>query len=1053
MKKRKQKNNVIPQMFDVRPVDESGGFSAEKYANLPKEIKIEEKKKYIEKRSPGVPVDDILKKDAKEIDKEKKDFLERKKEEKDKKEKLVKQRIIREQERLEKRRSIRESLLKDQREERELRKAFQNRKEDQAKIKQQRIEKKRELEEVKRELQFLSRQKEKEKKDKNALLQTYQEILNKEAGIKKKRERREFQLESKREQKKTGWQVTSKTRKKERTAANLATISEKAKSFNGIYLGRKFHEKEIPFFVSLNLPREITNLSIRDLTKKAKFCLDNKEKDLNLNLFGKALKDRIEERSGYYKELLKEQEREERQKQKKLIIQESKKRGEQKKKAAFLQRKQKEEQKRLKIQKKRRKKEKRKNIQLRQNQIRKEKKEKVVASILKAFSFKNDYFPGFNFKRSAISFGCLSLTVFLIFFSGRFAFYGLQLKDEVFVKGEKASRHIAQAKQEFENKNINKAVLSITQAKNEIKSANERINKLGGSMLEAFSYVPFLSKIGNGKKTIEAGEDLMEAASDLAVIAEKLSKVENPFSSKESRGQKTGDVLLEMHRELTQAGEHLKQANKKIQEINAEDVPENYREEFKKGQEFLPEVIEYIETLEKNQFVFKDLLGYHGPRKYLFLFQNNQEMRATGGFIGSYGVLDVHNGHFEELFIDGIYNPDGQLKVNVVPPKPVQKISAAWSTHDANWFPDFPTSAEKISWFYEKTGGPTVDGVITFTPDLIKKLLKITGPIEMPKYEVTLTAENFMEKTQYEVEFDYDKEKNRPKKIIADLAPKLLEKVFAQKNPEGASKTLNAFSEALNEKHLLVYSRDKEIQELVSQLGWSGEVLDTRKDYLMVVNSNLNGYKTDGVIDQEIDHKAEIQPDGSIINTVSVTRKHNGGNTGYEFWDEVNSNYMRVYVPKGSELIDVQGHTREKISSPVDYEKLNFQKDPLVAKQEDSIRIDEETGTRVYKEENKTVFGNWVYVSPQEEVEVTYKYKLPFKLDLDKNQEKSDYYSLLAQKQSGSVETGFKSSIATPDNAELFWKHPESAKSESGDLFFENDLVEDEFYGFVLKKK
>ncbi|HBR71803.1 MAG TPA: hypothetical protein DEA27_03310, partial [Candidatus Moranbacteria bacterium] len=32
-------------------------------------------------------------------------------------------------------------------------------------------------------------------------------------------------------------------------------------------------------------------------------------------------------------------------------------------------------------------------------------------------------------------------------------------------------------------------------------------------------------------------------------------------------------------------------------------------------------------------------------------------MRATGGFIGTYGLLDISNGHVRDFFIDGIFNP------------------------------------------------------------------------------------------------------------------------------------------------------------------------------------------------------------------------------------------------------------------------------------------------------------------------------------------------------------------------------------------------------------
>ena len=71
-------------------------------------------------------------------------------------------------------------------------------------------------------------------------------------------------------------------------------------------------------------------------------------------------------------------------------------------------------------------------------------------------------------------------------------------------------------------------------------------------------------------------------------------------------------------------------------------------------------------------------------------------------------------------------------------------MSAVWTMHDANWFPNFPTSAEKVSWFYEKTGGRTVDGVIAITPELLRDLLAITGPIDMPEYDKTINADNFI---------------------------------------------------------------------------------------------------------------------------------------------------------------------------------------------------------------------------------------------------------------------------------------------------------------------
>ena len=247
---------------------------------------------------------------------------------------------------------------------------------------------------------------------------------------------------------------------------------------------------------------------------------------------------------------------------------------------------------------------------------------------------------------------------------------------------------------------------------------------------------------------------------------------------------------------------------------------------------------------------------------------------------------------------------------------------------------------------------------------MIQKLLEITGPIEMKEYDVTIDSKNFIEKTQYKVEVDYDKEENKPKKILSDLAPIILDKIFNTSNSENIAKTIGAISSGLSEKHILLYFENQKLQEIISKKNWTGEILDAQKDYLSIINSNINGYKTDGVIDETITHSTEIQNNGEIINTVQISRYHKGGNFDYEWWNKVNANYMRVYVPLGSKLLEVQGQTRETVKEPLDYLALGFRRNSLIEKEENSMITDEKSGTKIYEENGKTVFANWTYVSP-----------------------------------------------------------------------------------------
>ena len=668
-----------------------------------------------------------------------------------------------------------------------------------------------------------------------------------------------------------------------------------------------------------------------------------------------------------------------------------------------------------------------------------------------------------NFSLSPFVTGAFAISLVIMVVG--FASFGLRAKDDIEVRGARAVNYIKEAKVDLQNKNFELATTNLVSAKGEFKEAQDQINKLGGKSLDIFAHIPFLSKISSGKNVVALGDGLTDAVVQLSTVSELLSGMGNPLNLEDKSRSSLTDIFVKIQESIALSKGSLEKAEKASSKIKVEDLPEEYQEKISFIKDFLPLVNDSLDEFDRSAEIFLELFGHHGQRKYLIVFQNNHEMRATGGFIGSYGLLETGQGRIDKLKIEGIYNPDGQLKVDVVPPRPIQKVSAAWSTHDANWFPDFPKSAEKISWFYEKTGGPTVDGVIAVTPVLLQKMLEVTGPVEMRDYDKTITSKNFIKEIQQEVEIDYKENNNMgsdkgfeeievvndPKKILADLTPKLFAKFFDLEDPRQAGKVIKILLDSLQEKHILISFADSKIQKIVSEQGWAGEILKTEKDYLMVINSNINGYKTDGVIEEQIKHQAEIQADGSIIDTVTIIRKHNGGNTKYEWWNKVNSNYMRVYVPEGSKLISAEGHTREVNQERLNYDKLGFQVDTDVKAEESYMEIDNNSGTRIYTENDKTVFANWVYVSPQERVTVVYKYLLPFKVDIKDG--KNNRYSLLMQKQSGSVNSSIKSEIEFPFAWNTTWVEPKNLKldKQNGKLLFSHDLDMDQFIGAVFK--
>ncbi|MCK5332352.1 DUF4012 domain-containing protein [Candidatus Parcubacteria bacterium] len=660
--------------------------------------------------------------------------------------------------------------------------------------------------------------------------------------------------------------------------------------------------------------------------------------------------------------------------------------------------------------------------------------------------------PKFRFSlilsRSFASFMFASVFVSSLVFSLSFLQSQFEEKGRIMGVGVEAFDHLKQAGQSVVKHDFSESFGEFQDAKLTFSEAKRLTDEFGFGLAGMLNALPIDTPLSTARNLSGAGENIAFAGENIVKLFDEISRLDpGNFSSSSISG--FGTLIDKIAISLRQAGND-------INSINIDYIPAEMRNKIELAQKELPILADNLENLSEDFETLTEIIGNKRPQKYLLLFQNNSEMRATGGFIGSYGILDMENGKVENIFIDGIFNPDGQLKEKIVPPMPIQKISANWSMHDANWFADFPTSAQKVASFYEKTGGPTVDGVISFTPTVIEKILKITGPVRMDEYDIIINAENFLSLSQMQVEELYDRQENRPKKFLADLMPVIFEKMINSEEMNKKEKIqryldfINVVEESLKEKHIMFYHRDSEIENMIIKRGWGGQMLNSSGNYLSVVNSNINGYKTDAVVEETIDHLTEIFEDGSIVNTVKVTRVHKGGQSEYDWYNRVNSDYLRVYVPLGSILLEASGHTAQEYEPPMNYD--NFRIDEDVKNVEDTIKIDPDSGTQIFTESGKTVFGNWVYVSPGEKVEVIYKYKLPYQIDFDSFTKPADRYSLLIQKQSGSRGSNFSGTIKVPDRWKILWESADLITQDQKESYFESKLTTDRFYGVVFSR-
>ncbi len=364
--------------------------------------------------------------------------------------------------------------------------------------------------------------------------------------------------------------------------------------------------------------------------------------------------------------------------------------------------------------------------------------------------------------------------------------------------------------------------------------------------------------------------------------------------------------------------------------------------------------------------------------KYLVLFQNNAEIRSSGGFIGSYAVIDIKDYEIENLsFNTNIIATDRVFTDTnyVEPPAAMKKflLDKSWALRDANYDASFVEAARDILQFYQAETGGNVDGIIALNAAVMIDLLKITGPINLAQYGLIITADNFYETTQYQIEKTYFQNPenwviNEPKTFLKDLYPAIISRAFQDKI--ALAKLLK---KELEQKEIIFYFKDEGKQQIAESHNWAGKIPTSQElkdqfetsgavDYLYINSNSYSGDKSSIKMKENIDYKISQESNGYLRATLKLTRIHTGT---YVWPDGPNNTWIRVFVPEGSLLLNAKNN-------------------------EQDIRNDVIIGS----EAEKAFFGYQNFTNPGQVSILEFSYILPFK--------NSDYH-LLVQKQPGVV--------------------------------------------------
>lgn len=575
-------------------------------------------------------------------------------------------------------------------------------------------------------------------------------------------------------------------------------------------------------------------------------------------------------------------------------------------------------------------------------------------------------------ERKLRAIGIISGIILFLLFT--FYFFIFRPAYAVYQKAMEITQTGMQLKEALANQNLEESLTNIKTLKLQIVALNKDYGQL-----QFFRYVPFVNKYyKDGEAGISAGNHGLIAGELLLTGIEPFASVfgfqtKSGADEEVSADQKLEELVKLMPQLLPSfdaALEELDEVEKQLQEIDPNDYPKKI-----KGYSIQDTLIQVKDTFTNgNKFAhdarpvlakLPEAMGEPNPVNYLILFQNDKELRPTGGFITAYALVTMDRGRFKIIRSEDIYNIDHDESYLSAPDPIKRYLVPGLYMRDSNFSPDFQKSMQDFEVYYNHLSDfPKIEGIIAVDTEFVRSFMEVTGPLYIAEYGETFEAENIV----YELELYSEKILSgyTRKDLLGKLMGEMVNKVFSSKKDQWRP-LMNKGIEEMNNKHMLFYFHDEIWQNFAQEYNFAGRIKDYDGDYLHVNDANLGGLKSDYWVEREVNQKINIADDGTVTKEVAITFYNRGA---YDGWLNAQTRtYTRIYVPLGSKLISSEGG---------DYGS--------------NAEVSEDLG--------KTVFANFTRTSPLTSQTIKFTYELPFKLKGVGLLGKKDY-KLMVQKQSG----------------------------------------------------
>lgn len=405
----------------------------------------------------------------------------------------------------------------------------------------------------------------------------------------------------------------------------------------------------------------------------------------------------------------------------------------------------------------------------------------------------------------------------------------------------------------------------------------------------------------------------------------KLKAVSNAFVALSSASSQSDQTIFDLAvlSHLTTVVDSVAQAK-----LTPLFLQKDQRQLLATVQEFIPEIQTVLHELSQ------------GEQRWILLFQNSNELRATGGFMGSYALIELNQGKVTQIDIEDIYDADGQFNGYFDAPNGVsQYLSSGKGLRlpDANWHVDTKKSAEQILPFFAMGNKQNVKGIIFVNLEFAKKLLTFLGPIELTDYNTIVTEDNIDEVLRSRRD-DFFPGSMQKKHMLSLLLTQVRIQIL-KLEPKQLIALLAMVADEIQKHNLQFYSNNPAIDTVFSLHNMRQTVsIPENSEYLYLVESNVGINKANKGISREVTINKK---DDERIISVSFTNSNKKPTTSKltsltELDPPLNAtttatqikinnhlayiNYQRIIVPKNWTLNSIE-YKNQKITN-IDQETI-----------------------------------------------------------------------------------------------------------------------------------